>query len=451
MSATPGFRCGVIEGFYGRPWSPAQRGRLLGWMSGWGLNTYLYAPKDDLKHRTLWREAYTEEELSALSVLVVGCRERGVEFVYAIAPGLDLRYAEELPVIERRLAQVRDLGVRTFAILFDDIPEALRPEDAARFGTFAGAQVYVVNALKAGFRAQGDGDRLWFCPTVYCGRFAHDRVADNAYLREIGAGLAPGIEVLWTGPQIISEEIPVASIRELRAVIRRRPLIWDNLHANDYDLRRLYLGPLVGRTPELRAEVAGLLSNPNCEFEANFVPLHTLASYARGSDGWTPEGALAAACDAWLPAFSSRSERPFTREDLDLLVALFFLPHRAGPCVEQWITDFAFLVAHPVAEWGDRLARFERVSDAIAQLFLKITELADRELCFTFYRLAWEAQWELTPMRGYVRWLQSNPARGARYTPRADHRPGIYRSGVVARLHRLMPMAEDGGFGEPAR
>lgn len=31
-------------------------------MQLWGLNTYLYGPKDDLKHRLLWREVYSPEE-----------------------------------------------------------------------------------------------------------------------------------------------------------------------------------------------------------------------------------------------------------------------------------------------------------------------------------------------------------------------------------------------------
>lgn len=31
-------------------------------MHNWGLNTYLYGPKDDLKHRLLWREVYSPEE-----------------------------------------------------------------------------------------------------------------------------------------------------------------------------------------------------------------------------------------------------------------------------------------------------------------------------------------------------------------------------------------------------
>jgi len=31
-------------------------------MARWGLNTYMYAPKDDDKHRAYWRELYSLEE-----------------------------------------------------------------------------------------------------------------------------------------------------------------------------------------------------------------------------------------------------------------------------------------------------------------------------------------------------------------------------------------------------
>src|SRR2546428_9329840 len=45
------FLAGVIEGFYGQPWSQPERLELFDWMAAWGLNCYLYAPKDDLKQR----------------------------------------------------------------------------------------------------------------------------------------------------------------------------------------------------------------------------------------------------------------------------------------------------------------------------------------------------------------------------------------------------------------
>ncbi len=75
-------------GFYGRPWTMSQRKELFRrWMNRsyhipsalissyislllcylhreqrWGLNTYLYAPKDDYKHRMYWRDLYSLEE-----------------------------------------------------------------------------------------------------------------------------------------------------------------------------------------------------------------------------------------------------------------------------------------------------------------------------------------------------------------------------------------------------
>ena len=81
------FICGVAEGFYGRPWSTAQRRRLFDWMQRWRLNTYLYAPKDDLKHRTRWRDLYDEQETSELKDLIRECHTREIQFIYAIAPG----------------------------------------------------------------------------------------------------------------------------------------------------------------------------------------------------------------------------------------------------------------------------------------------------------------------------------------------------------------------------
>lgn len=67
----------------------------------------------------------------------------------------------------------------------------------------------------------------------------------------------------------------------MESVLQRPPLIWDNLHANDYDSRRLFLGPFKGREPQLKSHLRGLLLNPNCEFEANYIPLHTLGSWHR--------------------------------------------------------------------------------------------------------------------------------------------------------------------------
>lgn len=52
----------LFLGFYGRPWTFDQRRHLYKRLKKLGMNTYLYAPKDDLKHRAEWRILYTPEE-----------------------------------------------------------------------------------------------------------------------------------------------------------------------------------------------------------------------------------------------------------------------------------------------------------------------------------------------------------------------------------------------------
>ena len=89
------------------------------------------------------------------------------------------------------------------------------------------------------------------------------------------------VPILYSGPKVISKTISVGSIDELAAVLKRPPVVWDNLHANDYDQRRLFLGPYVGRSVSLLPRLNGVLTNPNCEYSANYVALHTLAQWSR--------------------------------------------------------------------------------------------------------------------------------------------------------------------------
>lgn len=72
-------------------------------------------------------------------------------------------------------------------------------------------------------------------------------------------------------------------------MLKRKPVIWDNIHANDYDQRRVFLGPYDGRPVELFPMLNGVLTNPNCEFESNFIAVHTLASWLRDSSLKTAE------------------------------------------------------------------------------------------------------------------------------------------------------------------
>ena len=77
--------------------------------------------------------------------------------------------------------------------------------------------------------------------------------------------------------------ISLSSIQEVSSVLQRPPILWDNLHANDYDQRRLFLGPYSGRSVSLHPHMNGVLTNPNCEYNANYIAIHTLAQWNRSS------------------------------------------------------------------------------------------------------------------------------------------------------------------------
>ena len=275
------FLSGVIEGFYGKPWTRAERFELFEWMAAWGLNTYVYAPKDDLHHRALWREPYSTEDAEELAQVIQACRQHNLRFIYALSPGLDIRYRDdsELACLQARVDQLRALGCGDFSLLFDDIPDRLDPQDVEQWGSLASAQCHIANALFRWTRerlprATSRGllrtsardlpnSRFIFCPTPYCGRMAARKLGGDGYLATVGRELLPEIDIFWTGPDIVSRTITAAHVEELRALLQRKPVIWDNLHANDYDARRFFCGPYSGRPVELRCVVGGLLSNPN--------------------------------------------------------------------------------------------------------------------------------------------------------------------------------------------
>jgi len=387
------FLTGVIEGFYGRPWTGPQRERLLGWMQDWQMHTYLYAPKDDLYHRARWREPYPQAEAAALSALNAAATERGVHFVYALAPGLDFDWASEADraALSAKFDSLVAAGLRDFALLFDDIPN--QPDRAAQ----AAEQVETAHFVRAQLRAQGTEGLFLFCPTEYCGEMATPSVTASPYLHEL-ARLESGIEILWTGPLIVSPQISAESVRELAGVIGRKPLIWDNLHVSDYTIHRLHLGPYGGRPLSLRGEVSGILSNPNTPFEPNFPGLHSLADYAAAQDDWSAEASGERALAAWLPTFGgATSEDAVTLDDLHLLADTFYLPHRLGPRAGALLTAAQVHADAPTPETGAALQAARR---AYRRILGALERGHNRDLLFDLHPYLVDLNEELTRLLG---------------------------------------------------
>lgn len=438
------FLAGVIEGFYGQPWTHEERLELLNWMAGWGLNTYVYAPKDDLRQRATWRQLYSAAELEKFRQLLHNSNSRTIRFVYALSPGLDIRYSEpaELEHLRKRFEQMLSVGCRAFALLFDDIQERLHGSDLKQYGSLASAQCHVANALFEWLSQRSHETRLLFCPTAYCGRMLAQGIGGPNYLSIIGQKLLPEIDIFWTGPEIVSHQITLAHVREIEALSRRKPVIWDNLHANDYDGRRFFCGPYAGRPPELRHAVHGLLANPNNEFPLNYVPLRTLAEFVHCETDWDSRKAYLAAIREWLPCFTTING-PGSFEDLVLFGDCYYLPYEEGPEAEALFHDARALLTEQPQATDTRTTAFRHRAHRLREFCMRLADLHDRRLFYALSRRIWELREELDLLEHYVEFKATRPGGAFRS---AFHLPGTYRGGLVARLQQLLVQNRDGTF-----
>jgi hypothetical protein len=235
---------GVLEGFYGEPYADDARLDLVRWLGTVGGRDYVYAPKDDPYQRAQWRTPYPAERMAHFAELVVAGADAGVRVGFVVSPGLDWQRGDE-PALVAKLRGFYDLGVRCLGIAFDDVP----PGGAQLGALHAAAVASAVAALPR--------DIAWAaCPVDY----GTDHV--TSYLRAFADGLPADVDVFWTGPSILSADIPVGVALDLAGALDRRLVLADNFPVSDGPMAGvLHLGPYPKRDPALPAAVGGLLLN----------------------------------------------------------------------------------------------------------------------------------------------------------------------------------------------
>ena len=286
---------GVVESFYGPPYSWPQRIDLIRFIAGRGFNAYLYAPKWDRRAGSGWRESYPPETMREFRDAVGTARGVGVDFGYAVSPSGAIRHSgqADLERLATKLGEFAAIGVRSFGLFFDDPPEAaLRdPEDRRAYATYAAAHVDLANRLLARLRSIEPGSRLSVTPTDY-----HGRAPFSAYVHELGRGLDPDIDVFYTGPEICSRTITAADAAGFATAAGRKPLIWDNYPVNDLLMEpELHLGPIRGRDRALHEHVQGVMVNAGARPEMARIPLATFADYLAEPAAYSPRRSWRAA------------------------------------------------------------------------------------------------------------------------------------------------------------
>lgn len=297
---------GVVEGFYGTPWSHQDRLDILAFMGRVGLADYFYAPKEDPYHLSQWREPYPEADARRLAELAAAADANGVALWWAISPGLTMRYSDssDYAALLRKIDEVAALGVRHFGLFLDDVPPALAHDaDREAFSDLAAAHVSLVNRLHEDLTTRGH--RFAVTPTTYTGAWG-----DSAYVDRLGAGVSADVPMMWTGIDVASPTITTTHADRWGARLGRRPLVWDNYPVNDYARWRLFLGPLTGRDPALAGSVHGILANPMIQAHASMIPLWTLARYVSDPLGYDPQQAWREALDSLYGPTAARAMAP---------------------------------------------------------------------------------------------------------------------------------------------
>lgn len=284
---------GIVEGFYGKPWTHKERLDMISFISEVGMNAYMYAPKDDPYHRENWRNPYPSRKLESLRELASHAKSHGISFVFAVSPGMSVRYSDkrDIDAFMQKLKALYGAGVRDFAILYDDIPNALSNEaDREKFPNLASAQVCFANSVWERLKKWSGDNTLMVCPTQYNGDY------NTEYVLGIGAGLHQDIDIMWTGPDVCSRELTYEYTQAVTAALMRPVVYWDNYPVNDAGMRgELHIGPYTGRDRRLPEVCRGFFLNPMNQAEASKIALGAAASYLRNPEGYDPQAAWEAA------------------------------------------------------------------------------------------------------------------------------------------------------------
>lgn len=260
---------GVVEGFYGTPWSFEARMSMIEAIGESKMNIYIYGPKDDPYHSSPhWRAPYPADEAEKIRRLVEVANRNKVQFVWAIHPGKDIKWNEEdRQNLLSKFDAMYQKGVRAYAVFFDDISGE---------GTKAEKQAELLNFLHTNFVAKkGDVAPLIICPTEYNKGWANVK---GGYLKTLGQNLHPSIRIMWTGNTVVAD-IDVPTMEWINEQIGRKAYIWWNYPVTDYVRDHILLGPVYGNSKEIADKVSGFVSNPMEHAEASKIAVYSVGDY----------------------------------------------------------------------------------------------------------------------------------------------------------------------------
>ena len=295
---------GVMEGYYGVPYSAEVTKDLFRFMARYKMNTYMYGAKSDPYHSQFWSQPYptsitpeqkrigylTQDMLRELTSMSHASK---VNFIWAIHPGTaftDSANTEVLGQIMDKFSSMYDLGVRQFGVFVDDVGV---PEDDASLKLDADR----LTELQRRIDARWNGPAALPADTVKPLHYVPQLYAFSWVSREKGrqffqslADVPEKVNIYITGRKIWS----VPNSRDLEIVrewIGHSPSWWWNYPCNDNDVTKLFpmdmytnfrdekhIANLARLEPNLRG-TGTIILNPMQQGEVSKIALFSAADY----------------------------------------------------------------------------------------------------------------------------------------------------------------------------
>lgn len=272
---------GIIEGYFGRAWSWADRAEVINRLAPAGYGFFHYAPKIDGKLRRDWRKRHDKSETLNFRQFIEHCKGLGVRTGIGLSPyGAHVDFdGETKEKLKEKIAWLNLIGIDDLVILFDDM--------RGDFDDLAERQAEIVSFAIGCSKAS----RFFMCPSYYSDDPVLDRVfgkRPKRYLEKLGALLDPAISVYWTGEEVCSREISVGHLVNVIERLGRKPSIWDNYPVNDGPRmsKHLHLRSFTGRTAAIGSHLAHHAINPASQPILGCIPALTLPSCYRNDEAY---------------------------------------------------------------------------------------------------------------------------------------------------------------------
>lgn len=298
---------GLVEGYYGNPYSDADRNSLFKMFGELKMNVYIYGPKDDVYHKNKWREPYPEADGKRIAELAAAAAHHKVRFVWALHPGVDIKWTDaDRKASLEKLEKMYELGIRDFAIFFDDIfGEEQKKGDG---------QAEYLNYINANFvKKHTDISPLIMCPTEYNKAYIG---YNSNYLSQLGGTTDKETNIMWTGNGVV-DMINKSDMSFINGKIQRNAYIWLNYPVTDYCINHLLMGPTYGNDLNISDMLSGFVSNPMEYAEASKVSLFSIGDYTWNMPDYDSDTSWEAALEYLMPE-NTEAFRFFCENNVDL-------------------------------------------------------------------------------------------------------------------------------------